>query len=136
MGVPSISSWGRSIAAGAAEKKGVQKQQNQQHTVTATITSNPRVKYRVVNLPAGETEVKDAMNLPPKPEGFMLYNRRKIKGPYLKLIAGSNGMAGKLVVQEGLWEHKLGRKIDGGERRRAEVQAKKRSEERKKNAAV
>lgn len=106
----------------------------EQDKVTATITSNPQMMYRVVNLLPGETEVKDVESLPPKPYGFKLYNRKKVRAPYMEAIPGTNGMAGRLVVKEGMWEDKMGRKVDGGERRRAEVRAKKRSEERKKAA--
>ncbi|KAL2375662.1 hypothetical protein RJ035_008355, partial [Blastomyces gilchristii] len=58
-----------------------------------------------------------------------------LKAPYIKLVKGTNGMAGVIQVQEGMWEDKQGKKIDGGERRQAEVRAKKRSEERKKVSA-
>jgi len=39
----------------------------------------------------------------------------------------SNGSAALIKVQEGMWEDKRGQKVDGGERRRAEVRAKRRS---------
>lgn len=105
----------------------------QPHGVTASITSNPKMKNTIVNLLPGETPPKDLSNSK-KPDGFRLFNGNKVRAPFLKTVAGSNGTVGRLEVQEGMWEDKLGRKIDGGERRRAEVQAKKRSEERKKAA--
>ncbi|KAK9609365.1 telomere length regulation protein [Aspergillus fumigatus] len=58
-----------------------------------------------------------------------------IRGPFLQPIKGTNGSAALIKVQEGMWEDRLGHKVDGGERRRAEVRAKKRSEERRKGTA-
>jgi hypothetical protein len=88
------------------------------------------MRWAVVNLPQGETQPKQ-VSLPPKkfPQ-IRLYHGNMVKGPYLQAIKGQNGMAAHLKVQEGMWEHKLGRKIDGGERRWAEIRAKKRSETR------
>lgn len=120
---------GDTKAAGKTTEQG----QGQQK-VTATITSDPMVRNRIVNLLPGETTPKDPNNIPPKPTGFKLYDGNKVKGPYLKPIAGTHGTAGRFERQEGMWEDKLGRKIDGGERRQAEVRAKKKSEERKKAA--
>jgi hypothetical protein len=53
-------------------------------------------------------------------------------GPYLQPLKGSNGTAATISVQEGMWEDKRGHKVDGGERRRREVQNKKRLDERRK----
>lgn len=59
----------------------------------------------------------------------------RVKGA--QTIVGSNvlprkgGASAVIKAREGLWEVKRGRKIDGGERRRAEVRAKRRSAERK-----
>ncbi|CAI7657236.1 unnamed protein product [Penicillium crustosum] len=53
-------------------------------------------------------------------------------GPFLQPLKGSNGTAATISVQEGMWEDKRGQKVDGGERRRREVQNKKRLDERKK----
>ncbi|PBP25160.1 hypothetical protein BUE80_DR004031, partial [Diplocarpon rosae] len=41
------------------------------------------------------------------------------------------GKTAKLEVKEGLWEDRRGHKIDGGERRQAEVRAKKRGEQKR-----
>ncbi|KAI9818164.1 MAG: hypothetical protein M1827_000789 [Pycnora praestabilis] len=54
-----------------------------------------------------------------------------VKGPYVQPVAGTQGKVARIVVKDGLWEHRRGHKIDGGERRKAEVRAKKRSEERR-----
>lgn len=51
-----------------------------------------------------------------------------ISGPYA--LPRPNGAAAIQVV-EGMWEHKRGVKVDGGERRRAEVRFKRRVAERR-----
>jgi len=62
-------------------------------------------------------------------KGFGIKDSRIVVGPDVVPLKG--GIGGQLVVREGLWEDRRGRKIDGGERRAAEVQAKRRGEERK-----
>lgn len=52
-----------------------------------------------------------------------------VVGPYALPMKG--GRAAVVAVTEGMWEEKRGRKIDGGERRRAEVRFKRRVAERK-----
>jgi hypothetical protein len=47
-----------------------------------------------------------------------------------------NGQKAQIKVKEGLWEERRGHKVDGGERRKAEVRFKRRSEERKKARAA
>ena len=83
----------------------------------------------VVNVPHGE----DAAGKPPaemiRPNGYTVNGLKSISGPY---AAPLPQLAGAVVkVTEGMWEHRQGRKIDGGERRRAEVRFKKRSAERR-----
>ena len=51
------------------------------------------------------------------------------------MIKGTGGLKARVVVKEGLWEDKRGHKVDGGERRKAEVRSKRRAEERKKARA-
>nr|KMM69741.1 hypothetical protein CPAG_06055 [Coccidioides posadasii RMSCC 3488] len=92
----------------------------------------PGCKWVIVNLPVGETEVKENMFSIKKYSEIKLHRGNKIKGPYVELLPGANGSAAKITVQEGMWEDKLGRKIDGGERRRAEVRAKRQIAESKK----
>ena len=52
-----------------------------------------------------------------------------ISGPYVQALPNEGGSIVSAV--EGMWTMQRGRKIDGGERRRAEVQFKKRSAERR-----
>lgn len=62
--------------------------------------------------------------------GFKIVNNTDIGGRGVRFIKGYQGVA-QLKVQEGLWEQRRGHKVDGGERRKAEVRAKRRVQERK-----
>jgi hypothetical protein len=53
-----------------------------------------------------------------------------IGGTGVEYIKGHPGVA-RLRVKDGLWEQRRGHKVDGGERRQAEVRAKRRAQERK-----
>ena len=71
----------------------------------------------------------DLNGAPARVRGYKVVGAKAIAGPFalpLKDNAGS-----RVTVTEGMWEHKLGRKIDGGERRRAEVRFKQRAAERR-----
>ncbi|PGH01288.1 hypothetical protein GX51_05343 [Blastomyces parvus] len=104
-------------------------------SVTGTATLSPGMKWAVVNLPPGESQPKEIPQPLKKYMNVTLGRGPVLKAPYLKLVKGANGMAGVIQVQEGMWEDKQRTKVDGGERRQAEVRAKKRSEERKKASA-
>lgn len=95
----------------------------------ATATRTPGTSKVIVNLPP-DAEVSE---MPPeklKPiKGVKLVGAHTIVGPHVQPVKGGN--TAKVVVKEGLWEERRGHKIDGGERRKAEVRAKRRSEERK-----
>lgn len=54
-----------------------------------------------------------------------------IAGPHVELVKGSGGRLGRIPIKDGLWEQRRGHKVDGGERRKAEVRAKRRGEERR-----
>jgi hypothetical protein len=69
-----------------------------------------------------------------RPQGFTLKNGYIIKGKKVKPMAGTHGSGVTIEACEGLWEHVRGRKIYGGERKRAEVLHKLRIEENKKAA--
>ena len=64
-------------------------------------------------------------------KGLRVKGAHTIVGPYVLPVKGTDGKEAKIKVAEGLWEDRRGHKIDGGERRRAEVRAKRRSEENK-----
>ena len=52
----------------------------------------------------------------------------------LEPVKGSDGMRARIRLREGIWEEKRGHKVDGGERRKAEVRAKRRAAENKEKA--
>ncbi|CAM1508476.1 Fc.00g053240.m01.CDS01 [Cosmosporella sp. VM-42] len=83
----------------------------------------------VVNVPNGEVAAEVGAKLLQRPRGYKVEGLKTISGPYATPLPGLTGAVVK--VTEGMWEHKQGRKIDGGERRRAEVRFKKRSAERR-----
>jgi hypothetical protein len=87
-----------------------------------------RTKF-VVNVPHPESTPKEAPEQLPRPTGYTVRGLRSISGPFATPLSNSSGA--RVKVSEGMWEHHRGRKIDGGERRRAEVRFKKRSAERR-----
>lgn len=84
----------------------------------------------VVNIPSGEdgSGAAAAESLP-RPKGYTVRGLKSIAGPYATPLPEEAGAVVK--VTEGMWEKRQGRKIDGGERRRAEVRFKRRSTERR-----
>jgi hypothetical protein len=95
----------------------------------ATATRTPGTRKMIVNIPpeAVPSEIPPEQLKPIK--GFKILGAHTIVGPHVQPVKGGN--AAKVVVKEGLWEERRGHKVDGGERRKAEVRAKRRSEERK-----
>ncbi|KAL8340514.1 hypothetical protein RB601_006560 [Gaeumannomyces tritici] len=88
----------------------------------------------VVNVPAGTPAGVDAADLPAShrapARGFKPVGVRGVSGPYVLPLKG-RGAGAQLTVTEGMWENKVGRKIDGGERRRDEIRFKRRVVERR-----
>lgn len=85
----------------------------------------------VVNLPPGTpTPALSVAELKPV-KGLKVLGAHTVGGSHIELVKGTMGRVGRIKVQEGLWEERRGHKIDGGERRKAEVRAKRRSEERR-----
>lgn len=110
---------------------------------TSVNSPMPGMVKLVVNVPPGTEESE---NLPrsllregedtsqlQKPRGYKLVDGRTIVGPYIEIVKGSNGAVGVVSVKEGMWEDRRGQKVDGGERRRAEVRHKKGVAEHRKN---
>ncbi|KAK5132250.1 hypothetical protein LTR08_009238 [Meristemomyces frigidus] len=62
--------------------------------------------------------------------GVKIVQANTIGGTGIEPIKGYQGVA-RLRVKEGLWEQRRGHKVDGGERRKAEVRYKRRAQERK-----
>jgi hypothetical protein len=83
----------------------------------------------VVNVPSGSSAKDGSAADLVVVKGLSIKGAQTIVGPYTVPVKGGGGS--KIVVQEGLWEDRRGHKVDGGERRWAENQAKRRAEERK-----
>lgn len=95
--------------------------------VEETPTGLLEVKRRIVNIPMDKTIEQVSEEEKIKVEGYKWKNT--IAGPYAKPLKG--GKEALVAVVDGMWEEERGRKIDGGERRRAEVRFKKRVAERR-----
>ena len=118
----------------------------------ATLTKDPGMRKVVINtaptLPSqqalaegkdGEEDTSATATAPParvdaseaRPvANVKIHHGTSIGGKGVQLVKGHQGLA-LLKVQEGLWEQRRGHKVDGGERRRAMVRAKRRVQERK-----
>lgn len=87
----------------------------------------------VVNVPHSQEPEAEAptseSSALPRPKGYTVRGLKSIAGPYATPLPEGAGAVVK--VTEGMWEQRRGRKIDGGERRRAEVRFKRRSAERR-----
>lgn len=94
----------------------------------ATATRDPGMRRVVVNVPAGEEKPSTAL---PAVSGVAVKGAKTIKGSFVEPVKGSEGLRARIRLQEGIWEDRRGHKIDGGERRRAEVRAKRRAAENK-----
>jgi hypothetical protein len=93
----------------------------------ATATISPGKRKIVVNV-RNDSEGQPLEQ--PKPvKGVRVVGAHTIVGPHVQPAKGGKGA--RIAVKEGLWEVRRGRKIEGGERRQAEVRAKRRSEENK-----
>lgn len=104
-------------------------------SVASSATLTPGMKKAIVNLAPDATGYKHVPSATLKKFAHMRIHRgSKIRGPFLQPVKGTHGTAATITVQEGMWEDKRGHKVDGGERRRVEVRAKKRLEERSQQA--
>ncbi|KAL2168612.1 hypothetical protein VTG60DRAFT_7098 [Thermothelomyces hinnuleus] len=83
---------------------------------------------RVVNVPPGKKIEEVSPSEMVRAKGFTVKGTRTIVGPYA--LPMKHGGA-RITVTEGMWEDKRGHKVDGGERRRAEIRFKRRVAERK-----
>ena len=117
------------------QPQGGQEQEEVQPYVSATRT--PGTTALILNTPPNTTsyesllEPGESSSTLRKPQGFKLLNGHTISAPYIKYSAGSNYSVATLRPEEGMWEHRRGHKVDGGERRKAEVRFKRRVAERK-----
>ncbi|KAK8226393.1 IGR protein motif-domain-containing protein [Phyllosticta paracitricarpa] len=91
-----------------------------------------RRELATVNTNAGHKKIvvsatKDRQTASTEMKHLKVIGAGKISGRGVELIKGFNGTFGRIKATEGLWEDRRGHKVDGGERRRAEVRAKKRA---------
>lgn len=98
----------------------------------ATLTRTPGTVKRIVNVnPEQPPVTAGELRKVKRVEGLHLKASHTIYGSHVESVKGTGGRAAVIRVKEGLWEHRRGHKIDGGERRKAEVRAKRRAAERK-----
>ncbi|KAG6031162.1 hypothetical protein E4U41_007679 [Claviceps citrina] len=90
----------------------------------------------VVNVPSGDgagdaAGAKSDLDVQrlPRPKGYVVRGLNEIAGPYARALPGDAGAVVKVI--QGMWEQRRRKKIDGGERRRAEIRFKRRSAERR-----
>ncbi|TDZ32271.1 Protein FYV4 [Colletotrichum spinosum] len=89
------------------------------------IARDPKTERKmVVNVPADAAVENISLTGLPKLAGYTVRGANTISGPYAVPLKAGEGA--RVVVTEGMWEHKQGHKVDGGERRRGEVRFKKR----------
>lgn len=100
-----------------------------------TITHTPGMEKLVLNVPNGSETYKLELGQTTadlrKPKGYKVKNGYIVTGKAAKPMKGAQSSAATVTASEGLWEHKRGHKVHGGERRRAEVLHKLRVEANK-----
>lgn len=96
-----------------------------------TATRDPGTRKVVVNVPLGADQPTEPLELVKGVQGVVVKGAKTIKGSYVEAVKGSGGLKARIRVQEGIWEVRRGHKVDGGERRKAEVRAKRRAAENK-----
>ena len=98
----------------------------------ASAISSPGMRKVIVNIaPDAEKYEHQSTNPIKKYAHMKIHLGSIVKGPFVQPLKGTNGSAVLIKATEGMWEDRRGQKVDGGERRRAEVRAKKRSAERR-----
>jgi hypothetical protein len=103
-------------------------------SAVATATHDPGTRRFVVNVPVGAEAPVDSVETLPKVQGVILKGSKTIKGSFVEPVKGGQGLKARIRLQEGIWEVRRGHKVDGGERRKAEVRAKRRAAENKEKA--
>lgn len=97
-----------------------------------TLTRSPGMMKRIINVDPGNPPISEAeLRKATRVIGLKIKDSHTIYGPHVELVKGTNGKVAHIKVKEGMWEHRRGHKVDGGERRKAEVRAKRRAAERK-----
>jgi hypothetical protein len=127
----------KEVKDGVAEIKVVEIPLSEAHNAAQipTISSTPGMRNAILNVPVDTAEDVEIPSQLPLLDMMKLKDRGIMVGPHLQHVKGTYGKLARLQIKEGLWEHRRGHKVDGGERRKAEVRAKRRSEERKTSRA-
>ena len=139
------------VKDGVGELKIVEVKSERKIDRVATLTKDAGMRKIIINVPpslpsagpeGSEAALEDEVSTRTAPtpkvdvtdarpvDGMKLYNGTSIGGKCVEYAKGYSGVA-LLKVREGLWEERRGHKVDGGERRKAEVRAKRRVQERK-----
>ena len=113
----------------------VPKEWTQASTSMATATRTPGMRKVALNVRAGEDKPPVTLEEARPVAHVKIRGARTMTGPSIEYVKGTNGLVARIAVKEGLWEEKRGKKVDGGERRKAEVRAKRRAQERKAGSA-
>lgn len=100
-------------------------------SAVATATHDPGTRKVVVNVPANAEGPAEPLENLTGVQGVVVKGAKTIKGSFVEPVKGSAGLRARIRLQEGVWEVRRGHKIDGGERRKAEVRAKRRAAENK-----
>ncbi|KAJ4344525.1 telomere length regulation protein [Didymosphaeria variabile] len=100
----------------------------------STATHDPGTRKVVVNVPAGAEAPTEPLETLGSVQGVVVKGAKTMKGSHIEPLKGSAGLKARIRLQEGIWEVKRGHKVDGGERRKAEVRAKRRAAENKEKA--
>jgi hypothetical protein len=103
-------------------------------SATASATHDPGTRKFVVNVPVGAEAPGGPTDSLPRVQGVIVKGAKTIKGTYVEPIKSRDGLRARIRLQEGIWEERRGHKVDGGERRKAEVRAKRRAAENKEKA--
>jgi IGR protein motif len=101
----------------------------------STALRSSGMKKIIVNVPPPNEEYT-VPEESKEPKDIFLTPLDGIGGPYVTPLKGGDGQWARIKRTEGMWEHRQGKKVLGGERRRAETLAKLRQEERKKERAA
>ena len=91
----------------------------------------PKMRRMVVNEPLEAVKKIVSAEELKAVEGMKVRGARQIVGPFIQPVKGTSGSVARIKVQEGMWEVRRGKKIDGGERRKAMVRRKRLLEERR-----
>lgn len=94
------------------------------------IEKDPLTRERyVVNVPAGQTVEETPREELVRVARYQVKGAHTIRGPSALPMKAQGGAV--VAATEGMWEDVRGHKVDGGERRQAEVRFKRRVAERK-----